>query len=257
MSRKRQYERTRLLADVALQSQGQGPARFAARVFNVSRGGCALFSERYAAPGECLTLEMTLPVAGVGIRRVALRGVVRWVKVETEGDLLGVEFISGFGDHDWLERYLESTTSPCPSRRGGGFTLTEAMIAVVIICLLVTMGTPIYSRAMEQAKVDAAAGTLKTIWSAQRIYWLENRTFGTDLADLEALDLIDKDTAESQSTPGAPFVYVMVSADEESFGVKAMRNGSGVWVGQLEIDEEGEVTGEIAGPGGVTLTPPS
>src|SRR3954447_21444926 len=74
------------------------------------------------------------------------------------------------------------------SRRG--FTLVELGVAVVIIGILVTMVVPSFMRVSEQNRVDAAAQYLRSIWSAERIYWLEHRTFTDSLNELSALGLI-------------------------------------------------------------------
>ncbi len=257
MMKPRKHERISLVADVVVHPGDGRTGRFAAGMCDVSKSGCRIFSAYGLPQGTPLNVEVIIPVQGLGMRRVVLPAVVRWVKNGVDGNVLALQFQPGSEDYDWFARHVEERQARSPQHARGAFTLVEAMIALGIICLLVTMATPLYSRAMEQARVDAAAGNLKTIWSAQRIYWLEHRGFAADLADLEEMDLIDKDVSGSQSVPGAAFVYMIVSADEGSFTAKAMRNGSGIWVGQLQIDEDGEVAGSITGPGGVKLTPPS
>jgi prepilin-type N-terminal cleavage/methylation domain-containing protein len=226
-------------------------------MFNVSRGGAAVFAKRHFPVGRLVGMELLLPDGRTGTRKVALYGVVRRVTVNTDGNVLGIEFVAGAADHGWFARYLDRRVAGPKKAQRRGFTLTEACIALIIICVLVTMATPIYSRAMEQARVDRAAGNLRIIWSAQRIYWLEYRTFAPDLALLQGMDLVDRHVAESPSRPDAVFVYRIISAGDDSFTSTAVRNGSGIWVGQLVIDEAGDLTGAINGPAGVAITPPS
>ena len=127
---------------------------------------------------------------------------------------------------------------------------------MTVICLLATMSIPLYTRAVEQARVDVASAKLRTIWSAQRIYWLENNTFTTSFAELAAMDLLDASIPASQSDPGAVFVYEVILADDETFLARALRNGSGSWTGQIQIDETGSASGVINGPAGQQVQPP-
>jgi len=256
---RRRHERIRVLADAPVRPIGGTPAHYGARMFNVSKSGIAILTEYSFPIGQVVEVELILPVRGLGIRCVLLRGAVRWVRAEEIDNTVGIE-LQGPCEDPWFEEFLdqrsEAQAAPADDSPRRGFTLTEACIALVIVCLLVTMATPVYRQAMEQARVDAANGNLKTVWSAQRIYWLEYRTFAPDLDALESMDLVDKALAATQSAPKATFVYTIGAADDESFTATAMRNGSGIWVGQIDIDQTGEVTGAINGPGGVTLTPP-
>lgn len=255
----RRHERIRILADAPVRPVGGTSARYGARGLNVSKSGIAVFTEYSFLIGKPVEVELILPVRGLGMRQVVLCGIVRWVRAEESGNTVGIEF-QGPCEDPWFEEFLdqrsEALAAPAGEAPRRGFTLTEACIALVIVCLLVTMATPVYRQAMEQARVDAANGNLRTVWSAQRIYWLEYRAFASDLNALEAMDLVDKALAATQSDPNAVFVYTIGASDAESFTATAMRNGSGIWVGQIDIDETGEVTGAINGPGGVTLTPP-
>lgn len=137
-----------------------------------------------------------------------------------------------------------------------GYTMIEAIIAVIIIGILVSLAAPMYSKAVEQARLDSAAGNLKTVWSAQRAYWLKNRTFAPDLTALENESLINASLGQTQTSPDAAYVYSIGSSGSSSFTASAVRNGSGVWNGQIQIDETGEVTGQINNTkGGFALSP--
>jgi len=136
-----------------------------------------------------------------------------------------------------------------------GFTLTEIMIAMTIICILVTMSTPIYSKAIEQARLDTAARELKTIWSAQRVYWLDNRTYAEDLITLQNLDLLSSKLALSQESVKSFYIFEIENADDETFTAAAVRNSSSKWSGQITIDEFGALTGSISASDGTVLVP--
>jgi len=137
-----------------------------------------------------------------------------------------------------------------------GFTLVEVCITMVIICLLVVLSVPIFRKAVEQARVDLVSVNLRTIWSAQRIYWLEHRCFAPQLSDLRAMDLIDLSVAESGTDPQAPYAYQISGAGVSFFVATATRKGSIVWSGQIQIDQDGRIVGSIGGSQGEVLTPP-
>jgi prepilin-type N-terminal cleavage/methylation domain-containing protein len=137
----------------------------------------------------------------------------------------------------------------------GGYTLLEALVAVIIIGILVSIAAPIYSTAVEQARLDSAAGNLKTIWSAQRTYWLKFHTFAADLTVLETEDLISVSLAQTQTSPDARYVYDIDSASANSFTASAARSNSTVWQGDIQIDELGQLTGSVIKTDGLILLP--
>ena len=140
-------------------------------------------------------------------------------------------------------------------REPGGFTLVELCIAMVIICLMVTLAVPTFRRSIEQARADVASANLRTLWSAQRVYWLENRRFASSLSDLRALDLVDVAIADSPNNPKAVYVYRISSADASAFTGGALRNASSVWAGQIQIDQQGTLSGTIVSTHGDVVTP--
>ena len=77
---------------------------------------------------------------------------------------------------------------PHPDRTGErGYSLVEMMVAIMVVGVLISMGVPRFSQSLEQARANVAGANLQAIWSAQRLYWLENRTYATDLATLQSL----------------------------------------------------------------------
>src|SRR5450830_404694 len=81
------------------------------------------------------------------------------------------------------------TADRTPAPRG--FTLTELMVTLTIIAAMTAMSVPSFQRAMEQSRADIAAANLRAIWAAQRLYWLENHAYTSDLTQLQALGLLD------------------------------------------------------------------
>jgi prepilin-type N-terminal cleavage/methylation domain-containing protein len=136
-----------------------------------------------------------------------------------------------------------------------GFTLVELCISMTIICLMAVLAVPIFRTAVEQARADMAAANLKSVWSAQRVYWLDHRCFAGSLADLRALDLIDPAVADSVSLPKAPYIYTISTADASTFTAGALRNASGVWSGQVRINQDGQITGTVINQHGDVIVP--
>ncbi len=134
----------------------------------------------------------------------------------------------------------------------GGFTLIELGVVVLIIGILLTFTVPSFSRVREQNRVDAATQYLRSIWAAERVYWLEKRTFTDSLSTLNSMGLIDPKIAGG--TDGG-YDYEISDATDSTLEVRAIRSGSTIWSGTLKISEDGEVTGFVAN-GARVLTPP-
>ena len=135
-----------------------------------------------------------------------------------------------------------------------GMTLLEVLIAITIIGILITFVVPSFNRVAEQSHVDGAAQYLRSIWSAQRVYWLENRTFTDSLSVLSDLKVLDSRIAGGSD---GSFTYTITAAAADTFQATATRNGSSVWSGTLTIDQDGQVSGSVSKSGGaVVLLPP-
>ncbi len=139
------------------------------------------------------------------------------------------------------------------TKAGRGYTLMEICIAMVIICILVSISAPLYSRAVEQARLDSAANNLISVWSAQRAYWLKYHTFADTLTALSDEDLVSSQLAETQLSSSAMYVYNIDSASSTSFTATATRNNSQAWSGEIQIDESGQLIGSITNSGGLVL----
>jgi hypothetical protein len=110
MTRVRRHDRRPLMTDIILQTPADDrPPRCAGRVFNVSPGGLAVYSSHPFPVGKLMGLELTVPVPGQGLRAVTLYGVIRWVRPEGEGTLMGVEIMIGdkAGDYLWFRSHLD------------------------------------------------------------------------------------------------------------------------------------------------------
>jgi prepilin-type N-terminal cleavage/methylation domain-containing protein len=136
-----------------------------------------------------------------------------------------------------------------------GYSLVEMMVAIMVVGVLISMGVPRFSQSLEQARANVAGANLQAIWSAQRLYWLENRTYATDLATLQSLTtpnfspLIDP----SLVTAVTPYSYVVTSLDDgNTFTATATRANSSGWSGSWTIDQNGNTSGAILKGGQAT-----
>lgn len=135
--------------------------------------------------------------------------------------------------------------------RRRGVSLIELMVTVTLIGILASFATPSFQRAMNQSRADIAGANLRAIWSAERCYWLDNRTYTTNLSQLESLGLIDPSIVAASSF----YVYAVTAADGNSFTATATRTGSAKWSGQFVIDETGVVTGEVQATSESSIVP--
>jgi prepilin-type N-terminal cleavage/methylation domain-containing protein len=137
--------------------------------------------------------------------------------------------------------------------RRSGFTLMELIVALVIMSVLLAMGVPRFTLCLEQSRAHVAGANLRAIWSAQRLYWLQNpnRMYAPDLPTLA--NLIDP----SLATATAPYVYsVSVPTDGSTFTATATRAGTGAWSGEFTIAADGSFSGSVQQAGqGTTIVP--
>jgi prepilin-type N-terminal cleavage/methylation domain-containing protein len=148
-----------------------------------------------------------------------------------------------------------STTNRRPGRRAAGprgYSLIETMVSVVIMSVLVAMGIPRFQSSLEKARADVAGANLRAIWSAQRLYWLENRNYAPDLPTLQSANLIDP----SLATATAPYTYQVTPLTDGTFTATATRSGTSSWSGSFTIAADGTFSGSIQQAGGsATITP--
>jgi prepilin-type N-terminal cleavage/methylation domain-containing protein len=133
-----------------------------------------------------------------------------------------------------------------------GYSLIEMLIAMVVFATLLSMGIPRFQQSLEQSRADLAGANLRAVWSAQRLYWLENRTYAPDLPTLLSASLIDP----SLTTTTAPYSYQVASASSTWFTATATRSGSTAWSGTFTIAADGTFSGAVQQSGGnVSIAP--
>ena len=131
------------------------------------------------------------------------------------------------------------------------FSLMEVMIVMTIMGVLIAMAAPTFQLALEQSRADVAGANLRAIWSAQRLYWLDNHAYSADLSELSSLGLVDPAVVSSSTY----YSYTVAAADATTFTASATRTGSSRWVGTLNIDQTGACTGTIDAVGETSVEP--
>jgi Tfp pilus assembly protein PilE len=132
-----------------------------------------------------------------------------------------------------------------------GTSLMEVILAMTIICILISMSVPSFHRLLEQSRADMAGANLRALWAAERVYWLEYRTYTADLAALQALGLIDPTIVSSQ----ANYAYHVTSADDHTFVATATRAANDRWNGAFSIDDTGTISGTLSASGQLNIVP--
>lgn len=125
------------------------------------------------------------------------------------------------------------------------------MLVCTVMAILIAMAAPSFRRSMEHSRADIAGANLRAIWTAQRLYWLEYRTYAVQLSQLESLGLLDP-TIVSATTR---YVYAIPSADSSAFTATATRSGSVRWTGQFTIDQDGVLSGVVQATGQPDIEP--
>jgi prepilin-type N-terminal cleavage/methylation domain-containing protein len=138
-------------------------------------------------------------------------------------------------------------THAASGRRRAGFSLVEMAVAATLVATIASFSIPMFSKAIEQSRVDEAAIRLQVIWTGQRLYWLKYHTYADSLVDLEAEGYVDRDA--SRGIGDLDFDYSLDATTESAYTVWAAPPTKSRWSGALRIDERGEIGGEIRRPG--------
>lgn len=126
---------------------------------------------------------------------------------------------------------------------------------MVIIGIVLSYSIPQYRAIIEQSRVDLAATNLRSIWTAQRLYWTKYRTFASTLKDLENTGLFEPAFISNINKSGSFFYHYIDSADDSGFEALALRRNSTSWNGTLNINEQGALGGRIKGPDNTIIEP--
>ena len=127
------------------------------------------------------------------------------------------------------------------------------LVALIVTGVLLSVGVPRFQQSLEQSRANVAGANLRAIWSTQRLYWLENRTYAPDLNTLLSANLIDP----SLPTAAVPYSYIILAnASDSWFAATATRAGSTNWSGSFTIAADGTFSGSVQQSGqGITIVP--
>ncbi len=135
-----------------------------------------------------------------------------------------------------------------------GFSLLELTIVLTIMGVLIAIPAPQLGRAIEQPKLDVAASNIRSIWAAERFYYLENGSYGT-LSQLAA-DALASDLVDPTILNGTAFYgySVALSNGGQSFIATGVHPASSVCSGTVTIDQTGNLAWNVA-YAGQAMTP--
>lgn len=115
-----------------------------------------------------------------------------------------------------------------------GFSLLELLITVLIVGILATVALPNFTKSVEKAKVKDAQSVLASVASSERIYRLDQGSFGT-LGNLTENNYI-ADPDGGNLNVDWDFAIVVGGAGT-TFTAAAARTGGGYNGQTVEVDE--------------------
>jgi prepilin-type N-terminal cleavage/methylation domain-containing protein len=133
-------------------------------------------------------------------------------------------------------------------RRSRGFSLLELTVVLMIMGVLIAIPAPRFGQAIEQPKLDVAASDLRSIWAAERFYYLEHGQYGA-LSDLSA-DALGSDLVDPSILNGTAFYAYSVAPGSDgtwqTFAATATHPASSTCSGTLAIDQAGNLACNVA-----------
>ena len=118
------------------------------------------------------------------------------------------------------------------SRRASvGFTLLELLVVISIVGILAAMALPGFGRTIERSRVRDTQATLASLYSAERVYRLDQTTYGT-LANLVANRYLTDPNAGN-----ANWVFSTPTVTTSAFTATATRVGGGYADNTVTVDQ--------------------
>jgi len=110
--------------------------------------------------------------------------------------------------------------------RGGGFSLLELIVTIIVIGILASIAMPGFTRAIERARVQDVEATLAAAFQAERLYLLDNADFGTWAELIADHYITDPDGGNSNTE----WNFASANVTATTFTLTATRTGGG-WNG--------------------------
>ncbi len=74
---------------------------------------------------------------------------------------------------------------PLPAGKNAGFTLIELLVVVLIIGILAAVALPKYELAVEKSRAAEPLALLKSLHTAQEVYYMANGSYAMNFEDLD------------------------------------------------------------------------
>lgn len=118
-----------------------------------------------------------------------------------------------------------------------GFTLLELMIGLVIVAILATLAIPNFSKAIEKTKVKEAQAVLSALYSAEKVYRLDQGSYGTLAQLVSGRYISDPDPSNNNADWNFAAVATGGGPPFNSFSAVATRTGGGYDGQTIAVDQ--------------------
>jgi prepilin-type N-terminal cleavage/methylation domain-containing protein len=132
-----------------------------------------------------------------------------------------------------------------------GFSLMELILVLGIVGMLSTAAVPSFKVAVEETRVDRSVGELRSMWIAQRLHFLQAGRFADSLAELSKANLLPM--GATGRTEG--FAFKIQPDRRGELKMKARRVKDSSWSGEIYLDKNARLKGEISSKQGDVVTP--
>ena len=132
-----------------------------------------------------------------------------------------------------------------------GFSLMELLLVTAIIVAISMAAVPNFGIIVEETKVERAVRQMESLWLNQRLHYLQTGRFALTVDELIEAKLLP--TGARGSTKGFEFKVRRDSGGQ--FKLQAVRDGSSGWSGELELNQRGQIGGEINNRSGDEIRP--
>ena len=118
------------------------------------------------------------------------------------------------------------------------FTLIELLVVVLIIGILAAVAVPQYQKAVERSRIISALPLLKAVYSAQKVYYLENGAYATSPKQLD-IDFACPEGVTcviNQSTAGGNVGYPKMELQFNVSGLKVLLYYGPYKIGGVQVE---------------------
>jgi len=121
-----------------------------------------------------------------------------------------------------------------------GFTLLELLIIIIIIGILAAIAIPGFSKAVEKTKVKDAQAVLSAVHSAEKIYYLDQGSFGTlDPDPAQSNTLVTNNYITNPNSGNTTWSFSVPAPTAATFTATATRAAGGGYGGKkIVIDKD-------------------